>query len=55
MVPPAVDLEDEHVRGGGNKVDEQHHGADRDIHRDSGQPAQRSCLGCIRRPLGNLL
>lgn len=50
MVSPAVHLKDEHVRGSREEVDEQHHGADRDVQVNSGQPAQLGRPGRIRRP-----
>lgn len=49
MISPAVHLEDEHMRGGRDEVDEQHHGADRDVQVNSGQPAQLGRHGRIRR------
>lgn len=55
VVSPAVDLKDEHVRGGGDEVDEEHHRADRDVHGNGGHPTQLSCCGRIWRPWGGML
>lgn len=55
VVTPAVHLEDEHVRGGSDKVDEEHYGTDRDIQGDRGTPTQLGCLGRIGRPWGDML
>lgn len=55
MISPTVHLKNEHVRGGSDEVDEEHHGADRDVQGDRGTAAQLGRLGRVGGPWRSML